>query len=423
MKTIRFLLLLLLPFAGAAQSGKSTACAYYGENSKYAQSEICNYLSFASNQHAEAVVDNILEQVGLKRNFVVMECPKIENAIAVNLPSDLGTIRYIIYDNKFLERVDNTARTDWAAISILAHEVAHHLNGHVLDVAGSRHEKELEADEFSGFVLFKLGASLNESQAALRELQSSSGSSTHPPKSARLKAVETGWNKADKLSSKGQNQPAPEKTLSPGTAVSSYIGSWQHSETKATLKLSVRNNKLVAESLIDDDMEVFKILSFDLVGGRYLLKYFVPSTDTYVDWSFGEMTGNAISLVVTNNSGYRTENSTLNKVQGASTSPVIASPALYRYAGKWIDEDTKSTLTLAVRNDRLVAESLVDDDGEVLKILSFGLVNGRYLLKYFVPSTSYNVDWTFGENSGNLIKLSVTNDHGFKRESVALQKL
>ncbi len=413
MKSICLLGLILIPFALFSQAGKSTACAYYGENSRYSQSEICNYLSFASNAHAEAVVDNILAQVGLKRNFVVMECPKIENAVAVNLPSDMGTIRYIIYDNKFLERVDNTTKTDWAAISILAHEVAHHLNGHTLDMAGSRYIKELEADEFSGFVLFKLGASLYESQAALRELQSAAGSSTHPPKNERLKAVETGWNNAKKLSPAKTEQAPPSRTPVYENSISKYAGSWQHSETKATLILAARNGKLAAESLIDDDMEVFTIVSFEWTDGHYLLKYYVPSTQTYVDWSFGELAGSQIKLTVTNNSGYHSTNSTLNKISGNYKSP-DAADAVSRYAGKWKDTETNSILTLAVQGNKLEAISLIDDDGEVYKILSFGLVGGQYQIKYYVPSTKTYVDCTYTSMSEREIKMFTTNNSGYK---------
>lgn len=198
--TLFSILFALISFSLTAQTSKTSVCGYYGDNAKYNRNDICDYLSFASNSEAEEKVDDILRQVGLKRNFIVMECPNIENALAVNLPSDIGLLRYIIYDNKFLEGVNSTTNTDWAATSILAHEIGHHLNGHSLDGTGSRPSKELEADEFSGFVLFKLGATLYDAQAAMRELQGEKGSSTHPAKSARLAAIKKGWDEAHSLS-------------------------------------------------------------------------------------------------------------------------------------------------------------------------------------------------------------------------------
>ena len=183
--------------AGNQEDKKATfICSYYGDNAKFNQKEICGSVSFASNRAAEDVVDRILGQIGLKRNFVVMECPEIENCLAVNLPGGLGQIRYIIYDTRFLKRIESKTQTDWAAISIMAHEIGHHLNGHTVDGAGSRPEKELEADEFSGFVLYQLGASLVEAQAAMNNLADENKSSTHPAKTDRLAAIEKGWNKA-----------------------------------------------------------------------------------------------------------------------------------------------------------------------------------------------------------------------------------
>lgn len=170
-------------------------CTYYGDDAIYSSVEICNGLRFTSNSEAEAIVDEILEKIDLKRNFIVMQCPNIANAMAANYPSQTGENRYIIYDNEFLERVDIMAGTDWASISILAHEVGHHLNGHVLDRKGSRPDKEEEADEFSGWVLAHMGASLEEAQAAIMEFQSIEGSHTHPPRHRRLIAIKKGWLK------------------------------------------------------------------------------------------------------------------------------------------------------------------------------------------------------------------------------------
>ena len=38
-------------------------------------------------------------------------------------------------------------------MTLLAHEVGHHLNGHTIHRGGSTPELELEADEFAGFIL------------------------------------------------------------------------------------------------------------------------------------------------------------------------------------------------------------------------------------------------------------------------------
>ena len=69
--------------------------------------DACAQLGFKGNEEAETAVDNILTHVGLKRNFIIQECPEINNAVAKNV--DLGTgkkQRYILYDGAFFERIE-----------------------------------------------------------------------------------------------------------------------------------------------------------------------------------------------------------------------------------------------------------------------------------------------------------------------------
>jgi hypothetical protein len=55
----------------------------------------------------------------------------------------------------------------------------------------------LEADEFSGFVLRKMGASLSETQAAIKVLADDYDSRTHPGRNSRLAAINKGWRNAE----------------------------------------------------------------------------------------------------------------------------------------------------------------------------------------------------------------------------------
>ena len=202
MKSIKLLLLLNLLITFGIQSKAQQAndqtvsfgCRYYGGNID--TKKICQMQGYINNnKHAETVVDKILKPIGLNRNFVVMECPNIDNCFATTMAG----IRYVVYDRAFFKKVENSAQTDWAAISILAHEVGHHLQGHTIDGKGSRPDKELEADKFSGFVLHQMGASLAQSQIAMRLLQDEHGTSSHPPRKDRLNAIEKGWNDAEEI--------------------------------------------------------------------------------------------------------------------------------------------------------------------------------------------------------------------------------
>jgi hypothetical protein len=137
-----------------------------------------------------AMVD-ILKVTGLHANFELKEA-KVRNIEA----SISHRKRYILYNPEFIDWVNRTTADKWGTIALLAHEVGHHLNGHTIRKGGSKPKLELEADEFAGFVLFKLGASLQQSQEVMNHISNSVPSATHPGRNARLEAIRNGWLKA-----------------------------------------------------------------------------------------------------------------------------------------------------------------------------------------------------------------------------------
>jgi hypothetical protein len=187
---------LLRAQAPETASSDDFACSYFGtRTSAYGP---CDIHTFRSNSHAEQVIDNILRHAGMgygPRKFMAVECPNVDNCYAARIKG----VQYIVYDNKFLKQVEDWTHTDWAAISIMAHEVAHHLYGHTADHRGPRPENEKQADYFSGFVLHNLGASLPEAQSAIRMLTTDQPSATHPPRNERLRVIENGWRDAEAL--------------------------------------------------------------------------------------------------------------------------------------------------------------------------------------------------------------------------------
>ena len=181
-------------------------CSYRSYMTETELKKACNNFGYSSNTDAEMVVDEILNNIGLYRNFIIKECPNISNAVAATVISSLGNMeRYIIYDKEFFKRVKNITKTDWSAVSILAHEIGHHLNGHNLVSGVNNYQSELQADEFSGFVLAKMGATLDESLRAINSFGSEENSKTHPKKSDRIEAISNGWNKSNKNNFKLEN--------------------------------------------------------------------------------------------------------------------------------------------------------------------------------------------------------------------------
>ena len=181
--------------------------SYYG--TLIDEEKICDLLAFNSRTEVSQAVENIVKRSGLKQNFYVMECPNTDNCFAATRDGE----RLIVYDSKFFDRLNNLTKNNWASLSILAHEIGHHLQGHTIKSGGSDHNRELEADEFSGFVMYQMGATLRDAQMAIASTTTEYSTSSHPPRSTRLKAIKRGYENAEELyptvseKSMGANSP------------------------------------------------------------------------------------------------------------------------------------------------------------------------------------------------------------------------
>ena len=146
----------------------------------------------------QQVVAEIMKYTGLPQNFDVLPHPQVPNAAAVILVGeDKLPRRVIAYNEQFMADVlKATQNNNWAPISIMAHEVGHHLSGHTIQPGGSQPPTELEADKFSGYVLYKMGALLTDAQKAMNTLVPEADGPTHPGRGKRVKAIAEGWEQA-----------------------------------------------------------------------------------------------------------------------------------------------------------------------------------------------------------------------------------
>jgi hypothetical protein len=169
------------------------ACSYDGSAITVSASS----LGGASSSDGAAVVKAIMRFTGLPQNFKVIEGP-VPNAAALILRGPEGLPeRVIAYNVGFMEQVRQaTENNDWASISIMAHEIGHHLSGHTLMPGGSQPPIELEADKFSGFVLQKMGARLEDAKKAISTLVPEGDGPTHPGRGKRLVAISEGWTES-----------------------------------------------------------------------------------------------------------------------------------------------------------------------------------------------------------------------------------
>lgn len=157
--------------------------------------ETCLSNNVDESSRSFQIVSRILKQMGLyDLQFKMSECPNIKNARAQLVPNDAGVKEhFIVYDKEWLNQLSSNT-TNWAAIGVLAHEIAHFQLDHEVRGGGSRPDWELEADKFLGFQLAKMGASLSQAQSCFAKA-SIKGTRTHPPKAERLEAVEIGWSR------------------------------------------------------------------------------------------------------------------------------------------------------------------------------------------------------------------------------------
>lgn len=163
------------------------SCSYVGElNSNLVY-------GFLSDEEAKEGLNKTMKYTGLPANFQIMAAD-VDNACAVIKTKSNGSMeRYIMYSQEFMMAVRDMTKNNWAEVSILAHEIGHHLAGHTLLMEKNRPDLELEADKFSGFILYKMGASLADAQIAMKTFSPDTGNSSHPGKKARLAAITNGW--------------------------------------------------------------------------------------------------------------------------------------------------------------------------------------------------------------------------------------
>jgi hypothetical protein len=236
--------------------------------------------NFQSVYEAREYVTTMLDKINWKENFLVQEQNGINNAYATIIRNQ----RYIIYDNAFLENLDNHARTKWASISVLAHEMGHHYRNHVIDRQGSTPPKELEADYFSGYVMAKLGASVAEASAAMEKIATSAASSTHPAKGDRIRSIIQGWNYANGTApgypSGTSTNPAPQPQQNPPPAApdASWIYLSLYGNTNMGVYLSDDGKTFNAASLETAQPFVFK---FEVYNHGWLRFTNDPRARTY----------------------------------------------------------------------------------------------------------------------------------------------
>ncbi len=152
-------------------------------------------VNFEPDQKAKQAINQILKYTGLTPNITI---------VSANVSTAVSFVkngkRYIGYNPEFIKKINNKTNNDWATVSIIAHELGHHLCGHTIQNNKLNPGDELSADKFSGFILQKMGATLHDAQLALQSVNTSMDTIKHPPIAIRLIAVTNGWYEAQQQS-------------------------------------------------------------------------------------------------------------------------------------------------------------------------------------------------------------------------------
>lgn len=138
----------------------------------------------------------ILATLGIyQTDIVLIECKNVDGIQYKELYDSTKVIKAILYEKAYLDYI--SSRTDsnhWATIYLFAHQIGIIINNSFNNYSHN-HQEVLKADEFSGTVLAKLGATLESAKQAVKGMPNLPNSYL-PDINSRILAIENGWQNA-----------------------------------------------------------------------------------------------------------------------------------------------------------------------------------------------------------------------------------
>jgi len=201
------------------------------------------------NLEIESIVKEIIDLMGVKKRFVLVECNYVSNCSAVKF----NGVRYILYDKYFLQSLASRTK-NWSNYFILAHEIAHHTLGHtdLLETdLSKRRERELEADEFAAYTLCMLGSTIYEAKEAIKLISRNIDDKreTHPSQNKRIISIEKGFEDAS------NNNPAIISYRNSSSEIESFFYKAIDSYRNRDYYTSINNFTEVIMSYDDVDLK------------------------------------------------------------------------------------------------------------------------------------------------------------------------
>ncbi|MBP6825843.1 MAG: hypothetical protein KA165_04690 [Saprospiraceae bacterium] len=292
--TIRISTILLLSIlcisSLQAQKKKVTnlkGCAYAGQ----AKSTVEFDLAATPNSEAQKYLDTILAVSHLPKTAIFLRTSDVQNAVATIIDGQ----RYILYNTEFLKKFKQDAKTKWAAYSILAHEVGHHVNAHTFEdkKPDERSKMEFAADDYAGRVLRSLCATRDDAQAGIRTLEGQATPPGYPPATARKIRTGQAFDEQDGLYKQGIiRDPCKdefiEKPLSFGKNIPGNIArdaiariSKEKVEINFEVPYDQKRSKVYTNVLMQQNAEFQRINNF-----KWLENPFAPGPSKKMVWDY-----------------------------------------------------------------------------------------------------------------------------------------
>lgn len=189
------IVLLLIHSNGHSQNLK--VCTYYDYMTPTDFISTCGLKKQGQDDFNISILDSFLLDSGLEKNFVLKECRNLNTPTAAMIDPYFGTMeRYVTFPENLLENWKHFNSANWRHFTQLMHAIGHQLFRHTLIEGLNNHKEELVADEFSGYMLARMGASLEESIAGLQFFKYEAiKQNVFPKVNARKEAITKGWNK------------------------------------------------------------------------------------------------------------------------------------------------------------------------------------------------------------------------------------
>ena len=165
--------------------------------------EIENYSSYNNTELGDKVeieaastsydkfIQDVLNLIGIPNSDIEIRTTSSFGAFSV-INRDCKR-RFFLYSKAFFDSVYVVTKSYNPIKSICFHEIAHHFYRHPLKSKWEAHIHELEADRYSGFQMRLIGASLEESIAAMQYFGNEDATISHPKMSIRIDEIKAGY--------------------------------------------------------------------------------------------------------------------------------------------------------------------------------------------------------------------------------------